>query len=223
MKTIKVQESARAFVKKSLDNGDYFAAALLETLPLDEGTLWTFIPDNVDLSDLSLKEGGLSKFDYTENLSQPVVDLINRFLKLSPDNICVIESTSLPAEMLGSWLVPRPKGFKYITTTETTRSATDVNTGEKLQQIGVYGFAMAPDAVREYIEEFVDQTFPFQEIGALTSLGGGEPPISGSLVKTEWLNALASRTQYIFVGAFDGSGWVVWARAGASLASFQAF
>jgi hypothetical protein len=220
MQIVQLKDNGREFLKCVLRGGDYLAVGLRDKLPLDQGTWWTFIPDNVDLADLSLKEGGLPD-DYTDDLSRPIADLINRFLKSSPDNICVIESKSIPAEILGSWLSRRPEGFRCITTAETTRSAINVKTSEMIPEIGVYGFAMASDAVFEYIYDFIDEAFPFRQIGALTSLGGGEPPVSGSLVEREWLNALASRTQYIFVGAFDGSGWVVWARPGASVASFQ--
>jgi hypothetical protein len=208
VKKIKLQGGFE-FLKSALTTGDYLAESL-ETLPLDQGLLYTFLPDSVDPSKLDLRHGGLGQLQYDEDLQAPVDALIFRFLADSSANVAIIEAASVERNKLPDWLATAPAGFKYFTLNRTRRRAQSPETKEEIPLIGIYGFLGKDQATPEYIRNFIDEAFPFQKVGVLTSIPKDISLTSGQEITPEWLKRIAPKTQHIFVTAYDGSGWVVW-------------
>jgi hypothetical protein len=209
MRKVKLNQSGVDFLRSALSAGDYLAE-LLNTLPLEEGAVYTFLPNGADPAQLSLAAGGLSQINYVDDLQRPIEQLILNFLRSSPENVAVIEATSIEKEKLSSWLANTPVDFKYFTLNRTRRTAKDPVTQTTLDQVGVYGMLMADQAKLSYVKDFIEEAFPFQKIGMLSSSAEAKFPHVGQEVEMEWLRRLAARAQYIFASAYDGAGMVVW-------------
>lgn len=173
MKEIELHQEGLRFVRSVLQGGDHLAQAMLRTLPLEEGRVFTFLPDEVDPDLISLEQGGLSQFDYDDDLKAPLIGLISGFLQSFPDNMAVIEATSLLPQQLLGWAAHVPAGSRYFTTESTARKSSDVG------MIGVYGFMGAGQADAASLDDFIDEAFPFRQVGALTSVPEGKPPKPG--------------------------------------------
>lgn len=203
MKPVVLGSSGLEYLQSVLRTGDYLAT-YLAGLPFAGGQTFTWAPDEVQPSEISLVDGGLSRFDFCEDLWSPVIDMVDEFLRRSPQNLAIVESAGVSPQIQPSALASVYPALRFITLDTSRHKA------EGTPQRGVYRYLTGTESSPENVSTLIDAAYPFHPVLALTSVEDMENIASGKLVDKGTLRALALRAQTVVVGAYDGDGVVVW-------------
>lgn len=181
---------AVSFIRSELAQGRDLAA-LITKLPLEQGSVVTFLPASVGAQELGdFGSGGVAGGDQNENLAQ----LIGAYLGSDVKRICVFEH---PAARRG----------------DPVRSSDFFTVGDT-----VLTFVTAV-ASQSRVERAAREAHWYPGIGILSSLREGEPPIPPQSVQPEsCLVDLVANIEHLLIGAYDAEGWLVWSKPGSTLA-----
>jgi hypothetical protein len=202
------------YIKTRLSNGKTLAHYLLKIQNIDSGSITTFLPSDVSMEQANkFQYGGVlpptpkSKWRYftaddgrkyvmapTPREMRYLVKTIKDFLRIDESRLCIMEDAlAKPNDPCVSRLKSRLLFFR-----------------DEVYYI-VYHSDIKPSYIRNTIEEAESiPTF----IGAFTSL-----PKEGNVfsdrqkISEDTLRVLAERTEKIFIGAYDGEGYLIWSTA----------
>lgn len=198
------------FVKERLRHGDRLAAALL-SIPIEHGEVYAFLPDGVDLAEISLQDGGLSRYMSGEDVRTPIIQLAEEHLQ-NPVGLAVAETMTISENELPDWF-PSRTAFAVFMARPSLMRAFDPVTRQPLTQTGVFGYLSSNDNTRERIDNLIHFSRPFpMSLLALTSLVPGQSIIPGQWVAMDFFDSVAERTRYMVLGAYDDEAFVVWSR-----------
>ena len=195
------------YVTYCLQNGKTLAKFLLDRRDLDQGIVSTFLPPAVPLDEINQFHRG-GKFPTPpeaewirtrDSVIVPIpindshlVERVRRFLLAGRDSFCIMEDFN--ARPTDSCL--RRRSTSFVTFRDE-----------------VYVFLSSASCGNGPIERALKETrsIPFS-LGTLTST-----PADGSIILGDkmdltvgQLRALAERTEMLFVGAYDGEGYLIW-------------
>lgn len=194
------------FVARELADGHTFSRLLLENLDLASGQTTTHLPAGTLLEDaLRFKEGGRLPCPPVETwrtiegglmiptpTTRPHLDELILDSLTAPNRVAVFENASAARD--DPWL-----------------QRTDLNAFFFGQE--VYHLLAHPVSLEALDETVRTAQSLFLFVGALTECSAGleRPPNRGELT-LDLLRSLARETRWIFVGAYDGEGYVIWRR-----------
>jgi hypothetical protein len=181
----------------------------------EDGSVVTWLPDDLEFADVSLREGLGLEGPPTENIWSPLLDLTLRFLRADPTHIAIAEAWTERASILPDWI--RFNGFDqdfsyFVCEGSSHRLFHPETRVEYTDLVTVYGFLSGTEATAGQVSELIDAAFPFHEIYLLTSLLDGKTIEPAASLEKSDLRTLASQAEHIAVGAYDGSGVVLWSR-----------
>ncbi len=198
------------FVRERLRHGDLLAAALLK-LPIEQGEAYAFLPEGVDLKEISLQEGGLSRYASGDDVRTPIIQLAEEQLR-SPCNLAVAETMTISENELPDWFAART-AFPVFMARPSLIRMVDPVTRQLLPQTGVFGYLSSGNGTRERIKNLIDFSGPLPIwLVVLTSWPPDETIVPGQRVEVDFLGRLADRASHIVLGAYDDEAFVVWSR-----------
>lgn len=188
LKQVALGPEAIAYVRWSLSSSQGTIATLVLALPLEAGSTFTFAPASADPAQLSrFREsllGGIGTYE-------AVAAFAMSYLSGSHDR-CLVFSDVFVSKG-DPWL--RESFVQYVTC------------GNE-----VYHFVPARNATEEAILQTIDNAKGYVTNGILTSSPFVPQMHSGDELDQTQLQAMAAATEYILVEAYDGEGFVIWAR-----------
>ena len=214
MKQLLLGKSNLEFFRTFLSEGNYLGGEAARVVD-EAGELLTWLPDEIELADVSLKDGWRHE-DPPIGLWKPLGQRMRDFLAESPVHVAVVETCVERAANLPDRL--RARGFRddfsYFTCDGGTHRLFNADrTMEYTDVVSVFGFRSGMETTADQISNLISDAFPFHEIYILTSWPDGIPLQSGEKVNRTYLRTLANRAQFIAIGAYDGSGVILWNRA----------
>jgi hypothetical protein len=199
-----------AFVKERLGHGDHLANAVAK-IALDQGTVFTFLPENVDPAALSLQDGGLSHFEYDDRLMPPIIDLVRKHLN-QISNVAVAETRIVQTQHIQRFFSMK-KFPMFLVESSLVRSYHSDTKQEILPLIGLYGYLSGGQTATDLIRSLIEDSSPLPIwLVVLTSWPPGETIVPGQKVEVDFLGRLAERASHIILGAYDDEAFVVWSR-----------
>jgi hypothetical protein len=205
------EESARAsavqYIRRQLGQGKSLAKTLLDAVDFDRGEIITLSPTPLSPTEMiqfdwghtpqpqakpeHIKIGDASyvavpKATANEQLVEAIYDLLR-----SPESICLLENSL--AEAHDGWL-------------QRAKSRVVTNGNE------VYHALFSTDRDKGMIEDAIHDDHSPVHIGAVGYIRAGDSVRIASMkaISTDQLTAFAGNVQSVFVGAYDGEGYVVW-------------
>lgn len=200
-------------IRKRLDTGKSFANALLVTLPLERGSVITYLPSAVSDDDAERFSSG-GKFPVDASKTQHYTDSQGRRIHLArvPDDALPwaearirqhLESTGSAVCVIED-LIKEPTDRFWVTNPPIHVVPTFV--GDE-----VYYAAFASDSL-----EFLDQAMRHAGgawpgvLAALTSIDANDPIAGDRAIEPHQWRGLAERTVGLIIGAYDAEGYLVW-------------
>jgi len=166
----------------------------LASLPLEKGDIFTWLPAALDPDQVDLHEGalGLSAID-SHNL---LTSFVSRYLQEHANGIAIFEDQVASAG--DAWLASEP--CPYV-----------------VHGTSLYFYRTSNDARTELVSKTIAKAVDWRSVGALissdedTSAFQQRQEVGGLL-----LERLGERAEHMFVGAYDGDGFLVWSRHSAA-------
>lgn len=197
------------FVAEQLAGGLTFSRLLLGHLDLERGEAVTHLPPGVALAEaVKFDQGG--KLPYPPSATRELADgrrmvkvqtTRGHLARLLAEGLAVPGRVGLLENATASREDPWLHGLRVAT----------VFVGQE-----VYHWLAGPVSAQAADEAIKRAQSPFQFVGALSSLAAGhDSPADRGELAPEMLHGLAEATRMIFVGAYDGEGYVIW-RSGTS-------
>lgn len=200
--------SAVKYMRRQLRQGKSFAEILLQTVDFEQGDIATLSPTALsptetiqfDWGHTPQAQTGLERIKIgdtsyiavpTANANKQLAEAIYELLR-SPESVCLLENAL--AEAHDSWL-------------KRTKSRVVFNGTE------VYHVLFNADRDKDKIEDAIrDAHHSPVLIGAVGYVrqDGLARIALGRAINTELLTAFAETVQSVFVGAYDGEGYIVW-------------
>lgn len=183
---IELGDEALAFIRSSLETNTTLSSCLLR-LPLNDGKIHSYLPFGVSPSALSAFEaGGIASANETQ---EHLVEFIFSYLNTSEIALAVFESYASPGDpFLKSadqrYFVVNNEVYYYLTFSERTAEAI----GKALRWARNYPFVCALTSC--------------SDVSLLQN--------QGVEVSLRFIEALASRTKIIVVGAYDEEAYLLW-------------
>jgi hypothetical protein len=194
------------FLSSQLADGTTFSQCLLEQVRLAFGEVVTRLPDGISLEEAKRFEVGgklpapaPGEWKRGEGVTlipvpstrDDLMGIVQAHLS-GPDSVCFLENAT--ASRADPWIEKSPVPAAFFNDE-------------------VYHMLVGPQetAALEASLKVAQSLFSF--VGALTSLGANPeaPPDRGEL-SIETMRRLAEQTRKIFVGAYDGEGYLIWCR-----------
>jgi hypothetical protein len=205
-----------SFFQSFLEGGSYLARAASKLVePGDDIVTW--LPENVDLQDVSLAEGwNRHGIPNLEDLWRPLEDITHRFLNESPHHVALVEAAyNHPLAGVPELIQSCSKfaEFSYFSCESIVGDETS-GTLQNKQAVDVFGYLTGCGQSSETVSEFIEQAFPYHQIIALISNTTAPIVKSGSQVDKSYPAQLAHFAHYLAIGAYDGSGVLLWTRSG---------
>lgn len=196
------------FILSELRGGRTFSRCLLESLDLQSGDVITYLPQGASVVDAKDFESGgklpqppQSQWKRGEGAiviptptTRPhLVSLIDEYLSTS-ERVCILENAT--ASRGDEWLKQTQVNVSFF--------------GDEVYHLLI---GSCPRPTIDLAIRKGQSLFTF--VGALTSLPGGVLPLTIDRADLDLgaLRSLAEQTERIFVGAYDGEGYVIWRRA----------
>jgi hypothetical protein len=187
-----VQLGAKAliYIKNELSNGNSMAQIITQYLPLEDGKITSFLPNDVIGSEID-NYGESVAYDYHgmyRESHEVIVDFIKAYLSGSNERIAITETLG----QINDPFVKRLHQYFHFAT-------------------NVYLFLSSNDSDQSKIIDMVkcDRGYPF--ITILTSLGNKSDQLrSGEEIPKDYLEGFVNRTEQIIIGAFDQDGFLIW-------------
>jgi hypothetical protein len=215
VKQLKLGSEGLDYFRSFLAGGSHLAEAALQLIQ-DGDELLTWIPDDRDISKLSLKQSSLVPADapHTESFWRPLEDVTRAFLDQSPEHLALIEAEyRCPVELIPSLIkgCSRWFEFRYFTSEPavTDRAPAGPDTEGRLD---VFGYLSGAGLSVEHAEDFIELASPFHQVIVLTSMDQHPMVPSGSHVPKEYLISFGQSATHVAVGAYDGDGVIMWTR-----------
>ena len=198
------------YIEDCLKNGKSLSENILKCIKFFNGKVLTYLPENIKNQEaIKFDLGG--KFDsfYKNkkkislfgikmekiiNCDMFLVNEITSFLKISADNICVIENTLE---------TPEDPGVKKS------------NSRLFFYNNQVFYFLIHDDIDNNNIHKTIKESFSIPIfIGTMTSYPENFDivTLNRKYISEDILKLLAERTEKIFVGAYDGEGYLIWSK-----------
>ncbi len=208
LKTLALGDEGLDYLRSELSGGGTFAREALGRLPITSGVVTTRLPDNVSPEEsIRFATGGKLPTPPPEEWRKvpgatlvPVPSTIDDLTKLisehlsTPERVCLLENAS--ASRGDPWLA-QPR----------------VPTGYHKEEVYHWLAGPQPEVAIQQAVRTARSLFAFA--GALTSLDDAQEEwVEGGDLSLETLQRLADNTLQLFVGAYDGEGFVIWRRAG---------
>lgn len=197
-----IGDAGLKYLKSILKIGDHLANALLQE-PLSDGSCYVYLPDSVDPRKLSLEHGGLSQFEFEENLGTPVRLLISEYL-FQPKSIFVMELQSVDRAIARTLYADN--SFRTFTFGPSNHKLRDLEGNELHDIVGAYGYIRHGDESVTRIRELLADRRPFWAVGALTTIDLDSLPANRQECDSKLFIDLARNTQYIVGSAYDDEG-----------------
>lgn len=204
IKKFKLGNSAFAYIRRQLSIGDVVSTMLLD-LPLEAGETRVLLPSLVDPQRLSFEHGGLSRFNFDDDLRQPLIELVSDFLAESSLNIIVFEAPACRPDT-------KP-GFtgevSYFTHFPSAHWIHNPATGETAQAQAVLSYLTGKNfSSMNQVERLFEVAREYPTIGIMSSLSDcvSESSLGHSL------RILVQRTNHILVGVYDEQTALVWSK-----------
>lgn len=182
-------EEANRYLMEYLQYGHHLDTQLLTQLDLKKGKVTAFLPADVDPEIAQrFSEGGIARATESESC---LVAMIQKCLTNGEGRLCVFEDPlahpedPFPAECNARRLILGKEVYYYLTPKDL----------EHIQ-------------IRRTIREAEHPNF---FLGVMTSIPPGNVfPQTVGIITTDEIHVLVERTEKIFVGAYDGEGYLIW-------------
>ena len=172
----------------------------------------TWLPDHVSIQQVSLNGWRQRDTPVTENYWGPLEDLTRRFLDQSPDHVAVVEAyVGYEPDWILKDVVTRMFHFFCNSVMSDGASSED----GRLHLIDVFEYLNGCGHGEEQVADFIGEASSFHQIIVLLTAKSPMPP-SGAKVEKEYLAELAQSIDFIAIGAYDGSGVILWKRQSGS-------
>jgi hypothetical protein len=195
------------YIKTRLSAGHTLAHYLLKIQNIDSGRVTTFLPSGVSMEQANKFEYGgiilryLTTDDGRKYAMAPapsatryLVKTIKDFLSMDESRLCIMEDAlAKPNDPCVSRLKSRLLFFRD----------------------DVYSIVYHSDIESSFIRNTIKEAKSIPTfIGAFTSLPSRDNTFSDrQKISEDTLRVLAERTERIFIGAYDGEGYLIWSRA----------
>lgn len=212
LKLLPLGSDGIAFVKAQLEHGDQLAQAVAK-LPIETGSVYTFLPEHVDLANVSLEYGGTTRYQLGsgDDVDAPFLRLTERHLSES-QSLAVAETTTISGSELPESFVQGMNFDVFFAFPSTVRSV-DRDSGRLLPLTGVFGYLSSEKGASEYVENLFRFSGPLPIfLVALTSFPATEGLVPRQIVSLDLFHRLAEQTRYLILNAYDDEAFVVWCR-----------
>ena len=179
------------YIREQINYGESFAK-LLSALPLEKGSIFTFLPQNIDVAeieDFSLSLELTRGFGtWSESSLNYLVGLVTDYLSNTPHAFVVSES------------------FDDITSVERGLVSRPFFLFENV----VYYFCANADDLNLSVENALKFGRSYPSICAVGSFVENCSLRSGEILSTEKIKNIVNSIKYIIVGAYDEEGYIIW-------------
>lgn len=209
LREITLGVEALGYIKESLSGERLLSKTLRERLAIDSGRVRTYLPFDSSLEELNQFEHGgklpesaeripLSGGGYfvaTPNLDDFLVPKIQEHLRIDSHSFCVFDDALLSPEDPAMTLHPEVHTFVCADTVCHYLGSADAN---------------SPGLIRLTLR-FSSCGGPPYFLGCAGRLSSASPPMEKNILTTD-LDRLAECTDTLFLGAYDGEGFLVWSK-----------
>jgi hypothetical protein len=191
LKNHRFGKEALVYIQGELGNGWDLAASLLKWIPLDQGVISTYLPENIPASiasDFRISIYKTAGDSYWNEIESQIMTDIHVILGGKRNRYFIVES--LAEEVSNSWKIKPGDYFKYLNWIYFFRTGSSDN--NELRTI----FRHSRD-------------YPF--IAIVTSLPEKTPPLHlGQVIDDRVMDELVKRVDMILIGVYDAEGLLIW-------------
>jgi hypothetical protein len=200
-------ESSLRYIQQKLAVSDKLGVFALATAQL-EGRVFAFVPQPArETQEFHYQDGGIDWDESSAPFRAAEREFIRDYLRSSENAIAVFEGWCVAIDEQPKPLIKAGVNF-FLNESSLHGIGRPPNIRQRLPARGVYLYGTSKDENVEHTLLVRSRQYP--TIGVLTTLPPGQKIVCGATMADDFIRDLATRAQYVFVGAFDEEARLIW-------------